>query len=190
MAWRSLILSLLLVGCTSSITLKNASVKVAEHSNLGAPAVFFLDKVATPVLIDNRIGKIRAIADGQWNWVRTESDLSLWAEKEWESFFRRHGQTMVLDPKKSDYEVLCDIKKIYTEKFNEYLGAHKFAAHVEMRVTISRTNSKSTVYSKELKQSYSVTIPVEGLESAGDEAVYNHCLSAVFQNCLEKITLP
>ena len=190
MAWRSLILSLLLVGCTSSITLKNASVKVAEHSDLGAPAVFFLDKVETPVLVDKRIGKIRAIADGQWSWVRTDSDLSAWAEKEWETFFRRHGQTMVTDPRKSDYHVLCDVKNIYAEKFNEYLGAHKFASHVVMRVTITRAANKSTVYAKELRQSFAVTVPVEGLESAGDEAIYNHCLSAVFQNCLEKISLP
>lgn len=190
MAWRSLILCLLLAGCTSSITLKNANIKAAESANLGAPAVFFLDKVKVPVLTDKRIGKIRAIADGQWSWVRTDSDLSLWAEKEWENFMRRHGQTMVLDPKKSDYHVLCDIEKIYAEKFNEYLGAHKFASHVIMRVTIQRASDGYSVYAKELRESYAVTIPVEGLENAGDEAIYNHCLSAVFQKCLEKIRLP
>lgn len=192
MAWRSLILLALffLAGCSSTLVLRNANVKVAEQANLGSPAVFFLDKVVVPVLPDGKIGKIRAIADGQWSWVKTQSDLSAWADKEWEIFFRRHGQTMVTDPKKSDYHVLCDVVKIYAEKFNEYMGAHKFAAHVVMRVTIKRASDGNSVYAKEIKQSFAVTIPVEGLENAGDEAIYNYCLSAVFQNCLEKIRLP
>lgn len=192
MAWRSLILLALffLAGCSSTLVLRNANVKVAEQANLGSPAVFFLDKVVVPVLPDEKIGKIRAIADGQWSWVKTQSDLSAWADKEWEIFFRRHGQTMVTDPKKSDYHVLCDVVKIYAEKFNEYMGAHKFAAHVVMRVTIKRASDGNSVYAKEIKQSFAVTIPVEGLENAGDEAIYNYCLSAVFQNCLEKIRLP
>ena len=192
MAWRSLILFALLFlsGCSSTLVLRNANVKVAEQANLGSPAVFFLDKVVVPVLPDGKIGKIRAIADGQWSWVKTQSDLSVWADKEWENFFRRHGQTMVTDPKKSDYHVLCDVVKIYAEKFNEYMGAHKFAAHVVMRVTIKRASDGNSVYAKEIKQSFAVTIPVEGLENAGDEAIYNYCLSAVFQNCLEKIRLP
>ena len=192
MAWRSLILFalLFLAGCSSTLVLRNANVKVAEQANLGSPAVFFLDKVVVPVLPDGKIGKIRAIADGQWSWVKTQSDLSVWADKEWENFFRRHGQTMVTDPKKSDYHVLCDVVKIYAEKFNEYMGAHKFAAHVVMRVTIKRASDGNSVYAKEIKQSFAVTIPVEGLENAGDEAIYNYCLSAVFQNCLEKIRLP
>jgi len=192
MAWRSLIIFALLFlsGCSSTLVLRNANVKVAEQANLGSPAVFFLDKVVVPVLPDGKIGKIRAIADGQWSWVKTQSDLSVWADKEWENFFRRHGQTMVTDPKKSDYHVLCDVVKIYAEKFNEYMGAHKFAAHVVMRVTIKRASDGNSVYAKEIKQSFAVTIPVEGLENAGDEAIYNYCLSAVFQNCLEKIRLP
>ena len=192
MALRSLILFALLFlsGCSSTLVLRNANVKVAEQANLGSPAVFFLDKVVVPVLPDGKIGKIRAIADGQWSWVKTQSDLSAWADKEWEIFFRRHGQTMVTDPKKSDYHVLCDVVKIYAEKFNEYMGAHKFAAHVVMRVTIKRASDGNSVYAKEIKQSFAVTITVEGLENAGDEAIYNYCLSAVFQNCLEKIRLP
>ncbi|MBR5623896.1 hypothetical protein IKW72_02655 [bacterium] len=197
MAWRSLtslffclLASAFLTGCATDITLRNAQVKVTESAKLGSPAVFFLDKVATPLLVNDRIGKIRAVADGQWNWVKTKSDLSLWADREWETFLQRHGQTFVTDPARSNYHILCDVSKIYLEKFNEYLGAHKFASHVVMRVTITRSDNGSTVYSKELKQSYAVTIPVEGLESAGDEAIYNHCLSAVFQNCLEKIVLP
>ena len=192
MAWRSLILLALLFhsGCSSTLVLRNANVKVAEQANLGSPAVFFLDKVVVPVLPDGKIGKIRAIADGQWSWVKTQSDLSAWADKEWENFFRRHGQTMVTDPKKSDYHVLCDVVKIYAEKFNEYMGAHKFAAHVVMRVTIKRASDGNSVYAKEIKQSFAVTIPVEGLENAGDEAIYNYCLAAVFQNCVEKIRLP
>jgi hypothetical protein len=192
MAWRSLILFalLFLLGCSSTLVLRNADVKVAEQAYLGSPAVFFLDKVVVPVLPDGRIGKIRAIADGQWSWVKTQSDLSAWADKEWENFMRRHGQTMVTDPKKSDYHVLCDVVKIYAEKFNEYMGAHKFAAHVVMRVTIKRASDGNSVYAKEIRQSFAVTVPVKGLENAGDEAIYNYCLSAVFQNCLEKIRLP
>ncbi|MBP5627703.1 hypothetical protein J6X96_06030 [bacterium] len=192
MAWRSLILFalLFLLGCSSTLVLRNADVKVAEQADLGSPAVFFLDKVVVPVLPDGRIGKIRAIADGQWSWVKTQSDLSAWADKEWEIFLRRHGQTMVTDPKKSDYHVLCDVVKIYAEKFNEYMGAHKFAAHVVMRVTIKRASDGNSVYAKEIRQSFAVTVPVKGLENAGDEAIYNYCLSAVFQNCLEKIRLP
>ena len=180
---------LFLTGCGTDIVLRNSLVSPAETAQLGAPSVFFLDKVGVPVLEDYRIGKIRAVSDAQWSWVHTKSDLSLWAEKEWENFLQRHGQSMIKSRRGCEYEIVCDIERIYVERFYSYTEHSRFAAHVVMRVNIKRISDGKVVYFNRLKNSFAMMISHHVLGKMSDEAAYNYCLSVVFQGCLEKIVL-
>jgi hypothetical protein len=177
------------VACTHQLVLRNTPVPVKQYARLGEPARVFVDRVNVPYLIKRQIGRKKNFAGDFLAWIKTDSDMSAWAENEINTFLARHGHTVVGNIREADYIIICDVLDIQADKHNRWDYNDTFSSSIDLKVTIKNVHEGVTVFDREYSTHFDIRRPKEQEASMPDENMLNYCLSMVFQKALEQIQL-
>ena len=180
---------LLCSACSQQITLHSTPISLKQTAVISTPARYFVDRINTPILYQNQLGKKRNFAGQFLAWIETDSDLSAWAEQEWSSFLMRHGAVIVPRRSEADFNVVCDVLFISVDKKNHVSGDDTFFADLKLKIKIKHLPDNATVYDNTFSTRFNTERPSEQEASMPDDRMLNYCLSMVFQKALEQIRL-
>lgn len=179
----------LCAACTHQLVLRNTPVPVKQYARLGEPARVFVDRVKVPFLTNRHIGRKKNFAGDFLAWIKTDSDMSVWAENEINAFLKRHGHTVVPNLQEADYIIVCDVLDIQADKHNRWDYNDTFSSSVDLNVKIKKVREGVTVFDRDYSTHFDIRRPKEQEASMPDENMINYCLSMVFQKALEQIRL-
>jgi len=181
--------ALLLGACSHQVSLVNTRVPPGTAAAQIGPrgSRFFIDRIAAPVLEQQRIGRKKALSGRFLAWITTDSDMPAWAATEWRIFLSRHGQRSVPRLDQADYFVQCDIVKLSVDKKYDSVWNDDFSSHMELTAVIRQQPAGTRVFSSRIVADYFIERPHEDNDRVSDDDMFNRCLSMVMQKALEQI---